>query len=198
MIKGNNSGLILLLALAFVGMCCSQKPAVEDEKAYLRWLNEPNNGYVKEEVGEDLIFSVKRIPNEWSAHEEALKQPNYATARDSLLKLYDREITFLLTISPKDESKNVMFRDITSVPDFKNRVNELNFNFGQYLKLQAGAMEMPPVLVSFENIYEIGGQRSVLIRFLDETEDKHFVSAPQLVLVWVDEVFWTGVHRFGF
>ena len=193
MIKGNN--WVIFLALVF--FACGGQPDVTNEKAYMKWLDDPKNGYVKKEEGEDLTFTVKRIPNELLTHQEAKNTPpQYKVLKDSLLKRFDRDITFLLTIAPKDASKNVMFRDITSLPDFKKRVNDLNFNFGQYLKLQADSLEIAPVLVSFENMYEISGQRSVLIRFLDETDDKHFINASQLTLVWVDEVFWTGGHRF--
>jgi len=193
-----NNTVSALLSL-FVVVCfgaCGQRPDPAQEQQYLRWLNDPENGYVVREVHNDLLLTAKHIPNEWQAHRDASNLPNYEAAKDSLEKLYARDITFLLTIAPKDASKNIMYRDITSVPEFQQRVNELNFNFGQYLKLRTDSLEIAPVLVSFENVYETAGNRNLLIRFLDETENRAFASAPWLTLVWVDEVFWTGVHRF--
>jgi hypothetical protein len=187
--------LLVILSL-LGGFACT--PSVKSEAQYYQWLNDPENGLVQVKEVNDLILTAKFLPPQLLAQQELKRLPEITTAStDSLVQVYANSYSFLLTIQPQNSQQDVLFRDLESYPQYKERVTALNFHADQFLALQVGDQSVPPVLHIMENTYSTRSGRSLYLVFPRKALSNR-EPASDLDLVFTDELFQTGINHFIF
>jgi hypothetical protein len=175
-------------------MGCSS--SFKSEGDFLKWMNEPENGYVKRTSANGFSISLKYLPPEYLGFIE-MKKGDVKVDVQSLIKEFDGSRTFLLTLEHEVSGVDVTNYNINNVPEFKERMNELNFQIKDYLSLKTKeGQTIRPVLTTFENLYEIGDKKSFYVVFTkeDEVQDK----PEELDIVFHDPFFDTGINHFVF
>ena len=188
--------LLFILAL-FMGGCSSD---FKTEREFYQWWNDEANGLVKEKEINDFRLIVKYMPPEYLAYNE-LKGKNYTKAEyDDLYDKYKGYRTFLLSILPADEqsTQNVLYYNLQSVEEYKQRIMQMNFNPGEFISLKTDCGVYKPVLSTMENVYNIDTKRSLYLVFVDNEENQGLISANELDFVFEDYIFDTGINHFSF
>lgn len=170
---------------------------------YLKWLNEPSNGLVKIRSVNGIEIKMKYLPAEYQAWKEISNEPGYSVSqRDSILNLYRNSLSFLFSIGPDEKNGvegDIMFNSVENYSQYKERVYDMNFFFGEKITLKAGEKEYKPVLTSMENIYGIGPSRNIILVFVPaEKEDNNMKESDQLQLEYEDDTYALGTNRFVF
>jgi hypothetical protein len=182
--------MILLLAAS-----CGKQPSTMKE--YFEWLNDPANRLVQERKVNGYKLTMKFLPAEYLAYKDMKDEGLGMDAKDSILSLYEKNLTFLLTVGPDEESGNkadVMMSDIGSKEEYTDRVMAMNFVMEDMITLQAGDEKIRPVLSNMENTYGLGKSRSLMIVFAPANKP----SGPAYDLAYADELFGTGILHFVF
>jgi len=116
---------------------------------------------------------------------------------DSVKSKYQNSRTFLLTIEPINEKKDMdlLFQGATSFEEYKMRINMLNFNPGEYVKINAKDKSHLPVLSTMENAYNIDVKKNLYLVFANEN---NLLNEPELDFEFNDMIFETGINHFVF
>jgi hypothetical protein len=166
--------------------------------AFLKYINDPENGLSKERKIEALNIKLKYLPPGYLAYKEykdiGVKGQQQL---DSIQKLYANSLTFVMELSPEDQkAQDVMLQDIQSEEEFKERVNTMNFNMKEFLELEIEGKTLSPTIANLENIYGLKNSRKIIIVFPVEIEK--IKKGKNLKFTYVDEIYATGVNNFEF
>jgi hypothetical protein len=189
-----------VITLVFLFNAC--QPPVKDEQSYYHWLDDKENGLVRSKTANGLVITAKYLPADYLVYKE-LKGKNYgAKERDSLLAIYSKSRTFLLTIAPQEiegsPSEDIMYKDVRNIEEYKQRADLLNFKMDEFILLHTDKKEYRPVLSMLENTYSVGNSRNLYLVFTDEEDWQKLGQGQQLDLVFNDELFSTGINHFVF
>ena len=174
---------------------------------FSHWMNDPDNGMVKEVYVNGLHIGVKYLPVDYLVRSE-LNKIRHTDSKlsltpvmiDSLRKLYTRSMTFVLSIGPDERNGkggDVMFRDITSYQEYVNRAMNLNFEMEKYVSMRVGSNVYPPVLTNLENTYGLNNGRNIILVF-SRPPRQAGGEEEGYEIVWDDMMYTTGLHRFFF
>ncbi|TVL99815.1 MAG: hypothetical protein CV087_16335 [Candidatus Brocadia sp. WS118] len=177
----------LCLCLLYSG--CTR--SIDNPHELLNYINDKNNGLVRERRVDDLIFLLRYLPPEYFVYLEK----NEENKKDGLLKEYQNGISFSFHIKPAGKFGNILYRGIQNEEQLKSRINFLNFQFGSLLELNCSKTAIPPVLCVLENNYNLNDGLRFLIVF-EKNDDA--VIADNLDIKFIDLVFDSGIHHFNF
>lgn len=193
--------LFFLLFSASMFLGCSRM-TIESDHEMLRWINNEENGFTQSKYANGLKLTVKYLPMEYLVLKELKSSKTYSRKTvDSLIGRYKNSKAFVFTISPderEESGSDVMYKNVQSLSEFKQRVWDMNFNINQFVKLKSDKSEFEPVLSTMENIYGLGKQRSVYFVFSDNEKSKGLHEATDLDFVYTDEIYNTGISHFIF
>lgn len=191
----------LLGVLLLLGSCVNRQ--INSEKDYYQWINEESHHLFVTKSINGVKLTVKYLSPEYLAYKEYNGTGAGSKAKDSLLLLYNRNRTFLLSFNADGKSEgqsgDIMYKDITNTEEFNNRLLELTFNIGQFIRLKTDSNIYLPVLFTFENSYGISPGRSIYLVFApDGKETDDLLSSARVDIVFDDQVFMTGISHFSF
>lgn len=190
----------IILILLVLSSCSPSDLAYKD---YLLYLNNPDNGLIKERQANDIVLKLKYLPIDYLVHQDLKKDGIVETEiRDSLEEVYGNSLTFLLNISPKSgkqgrNDNSVMFKGIDGIESYKNRAIQMNFSMSEFLSLRNKNGEIAPVLCNMENTYDVSTSRSIYVVFSKEMVDRE-LKKEDWEFVYEDQLFETGIHVFSF
>jgi hypothetical protein len=190
--------LIIVFLLCLQTSCTREFDSV---KSIYQWINNPANGLIRSRTIEGFTLTLKYLPPQFVALRDTKEseKPDEKTY-DSLLNLYNKSYTFLLTIaSTENADKNdPMYAGLEGIPDFKVRAGILNFDMPDYISIKTPTSEYRPVLTSMENTYGLKGQRNIYMVFTDDAAENNLMQEKELDIVFNDEIFQTGISHFVF
>jgi hypothetical protein len=104
---------------------------------------------------------------------------------------------------PRSKKKTGEDFDITRVgvanyQEFAERIEEMAFNAGDWIKLSAGNKEYRPSIVRLENINSPERSRNFIVVFEKLPGGNNVLSQQDLSLVYEDEMFNAGTNKFVF
>ena len=187
---------IQLLLLLILMSSCSKKE-IKDIPSFGEWINQTENGLIRIKKINNLKLSVKYLPPEYLALREVSEVHNSTRIMyDSLLKLYKKNSTFILNISPEgaNGNKDVMYAGVNNYKEYKQRVFDLNFDFSSYVFININDKLYPAKLSNLENTYSISNDRNFYLVFSDSILN----TGNDIDFVFDDEIFNTGISHFEF
>lgn len=190
--------ITLAITSLFVG--CNQH-GIDSEKELLSWINHQDNGLVKTKYINGIRLTAKYLPPAYLAYKEWVTADKKNFGYQDVLKTYQHNRTFLLTIGPDDRKKaggDVMFYNVLNEKDYKQRVQDLNFDIGRYISLNMETKQLAPKLHTLENTYGLGKHRNIYLVFADDEANGGLLTNEKLDLKFIDEIFQTGISHFVF
>ena len=188
--------LSLACLLAIVVFSCGKPMTVAEYKA---WFNDPENGFLKEKVVNDLKFSVQLRPVELMILKEMKQATGYSASQiDSLKNSYGSSLYFLMEVTYENTEKmkkgDLVQSTVKNYNEYVEHINQLSFELDDNVILVAGDDTIRPSLYHYERGYELGKKQSFLFAFpFDDDKNNEQVS-----FIYNDEVFQTGVNVFRF
>lgn len=190
---GNSFGHIILACLFLVFQTGCGPAIITDPAAFMHYLADPANGLVRQKTVGGFNIRVKYLPPAYLAYQEFYGGLNQSPL-DSLVERYRSSETFLLTITPEDIGKLEIARlHVSNYQEFNQRVLNLNFHIKEQLWLENGKHRISAAQTEFERNYGLDQSGNILIVFAFEKDD-----SSDWVVIWNDEFFQTGLHRFLF
>lgn len=197
----------LWLGFHLLLVSCQQK--IKSQQALYQWINDADNGLVKQKDLDGITLTMKYLPPELLVSKELQslkagpKKNDLKKTVDSLMQGYQNSRTFILNLSPNGQGKKAFVQDILykgadSYAAYKRRAMEMNFNMANYLVLKADGKEMKPVLANMENTYSLTKGRNIYLVFADEKDQNACLNAQKLDITFTDKLFDTGIHHFVF
>lgn len=189
--------------IVFAFSACSKQAQVNSFSGYLKWLNAPENGLVKTKYVNGIELKVKYLPSEYFAYLELSDKNNFSQQqKDSVLKLYEHSISFVLSLGPderKEKGPDIMYHSLTTYKEYSQRVCDMNFFMSEYITLKADEKEYRPVLSQMENVYGLDSKRNIILVFVpDEKGDNSLKESDALEFKYEDEQFQLGTNYFLF
>lgn len=178
---------------------CSQN-SFYSPKEYLRFINEPGNGFVKTREYDQINFKVKYLSPDFFVSNEFMNQnPDCSKLNDSIYNLYRRTRSFVLTISTsKENDADVMVQGIASEEEYRDRFDFMNFNIGNYIYLKTAKNKYYPSLTNLENVYGLSKNRNINLVFSPVAINDDLTESDEYELVYEDVIYNTGVSHFTF
>ena len=176
---------------------CSKLNTVQD---CYQWINNPENGLVKERVQGNIKYVLKYIPAEISAIKELGEGAEWTqTEFNKVLAEYNESITFVLKIGPDPEHEqqfDIMMAGIGNYEGYAARIKQMNFGLKENLTLSVNGKNYAPVLAELESVYGISKHRNIYLVFGPSKDDSSFFEAEKYVLTYDDPIFDTGINHF--
>ena len=196
-------GILSFILLMLCCFSCNQRRKINTFDAYVKWLNDTENGLSKTKKVGLLVMNVKFMPAELLAYNELKRNKEIcAEDRDSLVAVYKQQMTFLLTLSVDDPNTPVkgdlFLSDLNEQSEYGARVHDLNFNMDYYIHMLADEKEIQPVLINLENDYNLYGRKTFNVVFTDTKTKGLLAQANKFDFVFDDEFFKTGRSHFVF
>jgi hypothetical protein len=187
------SSLLLLLI--------SCKPSeIKDSKAYFSYLANPENGLVKEKTVAGVKYKLKYLPQDYLAYTTLFKNTNNTSKeKDSVIKLYDNSVTFMLTVGP-DENENfdITRLGVSDYKEFAERIEALSFHLQESINLNVNNNTYKPVIARMENINALEKSRNFMIVFNSEKNTQKDLRNSEMCFSYHDQLFNTGTNKFIF
>lgn len=190
-------GLFLLLVI----LSCGNKTITTNEE-YLKWMNDEDNGLVMTKEAGGITIKVKYLPSNYLAYQDLSGQTIIKKEEsDSIIKSYDKSLTFLITIGVDGEVKkgDVMYQGVQNYEEYKKRLYAMNFDIENNVTIKIGEKKYRPVLSNLENGYGLTESRNITLVFVPETkEDQLFYLGEEIQFTYDDELFDSGINHFTF
>ncbi|MBA3683615.1 MAG: hypothetical protein H0W73_21000 [Bacteroidetes bacterium] len=186
--------IIFLILSVTVLINCSDKRSISDLGQLTKYINNADNGLVKEKTIGVITYKLKYLPTEYLVHKQ-LDAGSNKTIIDSLSKDYKNSITFLFSIGPSDDkSFDITQYGVTNYGEFANLIEKMCFRANEliYIQDQSGK-EHKPAIVQMENINALEKHRNLMVVFHNEDYFSNDFS-----FVFNDELFNTGINKFLF
>ncbi|SNT14378.1 hypothetical protein SAMN05421640_2493 [Ekhidna lutea] len=184
--------ILKLFAFSVIALSCTGRYDVNDLHV---WINDEENGLIKERIIDDLKLTVKYLPPEVLAIKE-LDVEFEKAAFDSLVQVYSNQESFLISFESRLENKDVVYKNVSDKEDYNRRIEQLSFRIGELISLKTSNDKISPSLFHYERAYGTSKVNSVFLVFTDKS--KKLLSAEKLDIVFVDEIFKTGISHFVF
>ncbi|MCG8327773.1 MAG: hypothetical protein MI974_08820 [Chitinophagales bacterium] len=181
-----SSVLVLILYIFGLNVSCVKQYTVTE---LLSWLNDESNGLVFNKRVGDLVVRINYMPQSY------INLRNYT---DNSSEEGHRVHSFLVTLSPIIEGRDIMLRGIGSVEEYRQRILEMNFELASCFELKFSKQKMAPVLAILENSHDLSNARRFWVQFIDEAVDSSLADDEAITLTFTDNIFWTGIHDFRF
>jgi hypothetical protein len=180
---------------------CGQNE-ISSEEDYLLWLNEEGNGLLKKKEAGGITIKVKQLPSSYLAYQDLMNNKTIKKElADSVIKSYDKSLTFLLTIGVDGVTKqgDIMYQGVKDYEAYKRQLMEMNFGIENNITLTIKDKMYKPVLAHLENVYGLTDSRNITLVFVPETKgESSFYTAKEIQFTYDDELFNTGINHFTF
>lgn len=185
------------IALILILSGCGR--TIHNEDKYYQWINDESNHLKVGKETNGFILTFKYMPPELLAYNEysSARENNQKINKDSLINTYTNSLTFLFTIEDS-ENRDIMYYDVYSETEFKQRIMELNFKLQDYISIKTDATEYVPVLCIMESTYEAKNSRNFYIVFTDTEKSNGLLDQEKIDVVFNDLFFNTGISHFTF
>jgi hypothetical protein len=176
---------------------CNSTP--KDAKAFVDNYDK-NEDFIVAKKSNNIIISVKYLSSKYLACKEAIKykQENNIKFIDSIAKANIHVKHFAIKLEGDTTCGDVMYKDIFSYPEYRKRVEELNFKIKEQILLSTGDKEYYPVLASMENTYSMTNYRIIHIVFSPLISKTELDGCNKYEIVFYDEILGTGITHFLF
>ncbi|MEO1652680.1 MAG: hypothetical protein AAFU64_03970 [Bacteroidota bacterium] len=193
----NYLSVLLLFLITF-----SCDTSIQREADLYQWINQEENGLIKSKRINGLELIVKYLPASYLVLKELKSIPlPSAEAIDSLEAQYEGNYTFLLTIKPiqsQGQEDDVMYREVASLAEYKQRAMQMNFGMEERVELHIGESTLKPCLTSLENSYGLSTHRSIYMVFVEDEKSSVSEKKGALDFRFEDDIFATGINHFVF
>jgi len=187
---------LILFTTLLIG--CSRE-GILNPKAYMAFLNNSDNGLIKEKTVAGVKFKIKYLPSEFISYNLLKNQAADTEIKDSVIKSYQNSLTFLLNIGPADNEKFDITRvDIADYSAFADRIEEMAFQTQNYISLACGDSIYKPAITRMENINSPEKSRNFIVVFNSEKGGNRDLRKHDMSFIYRDEMFNTGVNKFVF
>lgn len=191
--------IILSISILITVFSCNNKATVSFNEL-VKWINDKDNGLIKESSIQGLKITLKYLPAQYLALREV--ETNMSGQDfDSLLSVYKWSHSFLMILGPdedKGEQFDIMYLNTSGYDDYTQRVYDMNFNIKNYISLKTPQKKYSPVMTNLENVYGLNKSRNIYVVFTPQKENEDMLSAENLDFIFNDEIFNTGIHHFIF
>ena len=193
--------VLLFISTLFIFIGCNQKASLNKDD-YMAWLDDLDNDIAIEKSVNGLKVKVKYIPTEYLVYQslennERINKP----LRDSLIKLRESNLSFLMTIGPDKETESkgdVMYRGLQKYKDYVERSMTMNFDMQEYISLVTEDGEYRSVLSNMENVYSLKESRTMIIVFSPKISKGDLSEAESYDFIYSDQLFELGILHFRF
>ncbi|MBL4670398.1 MAG: hypothetical protein JKY30_14200 [Flavobacteriales bacterium] len=197
-----NKSLFYIGTLSLLLLSSCGKNTVDSYEDYLLWLDDTENGLVRDKEAGGITIKVKQLPSNYLAYQDLINEKSIKKSIvDSIIGSYEKSLTFLLTIGVDGDVKkgDIMFQGVRTYKEYKQQLMELNFGIENNISLSIGGNMYNPVLSHLENVYGLTDKRNITVVFVPATkEDKLFYLAEEIQFTYDDELFDTGINHFTF
>lgn len=197
-----NRSLIYIGALSLLILASCGQKAITSFEDYLAWLNDEENGLVMSKEAGGISIKVKQLPSNYLAYQDLIKQSTIKkTEADSIIKSYDKSLTFLMTIGVDGDVKkgDIMYQGVKDYEEYKRQLYAMNFDIENDITIKIDGKTYRPVLSNLENVYGLTESRNITIVFVPETEkEQSFYLSEEVQFSYEDELFDTGINHFTF
>lgn len=195
-----NLWINLLLALLFLQGCSDSISSLEE---YNVWVNNPDNGLVKERNINGLSISLKYLPVDRQVYRDASSLELSKNDYDSIRSQYENTLTFLMSIDIDESTKttgDIMYYNVQNKQEFIEKALTLNFDMGNYVTISTDdGSTYAPVLSNMENVYSMSTGRKFMFVFVPtEKNDKKLKTSEELIFTYDDNEFDLGKVNFKF
>lgn len=163
-------------------------------KAYVKWLQDVDNGIKKEKTIDDITFSLQYKPSEYVICMEEKKDQ----ISDSLLKLKQAELSDMeyydLTISLAEGQGELLKHNLTTVSEYDERIKYFAFDMQQDIKLIEDGDTIPCSLYHFERTYDLAPYSKFLLGFMKGKNSE----PKKRTLTFYDKIFNKGFIKFNY
>jgi len=190
----------LIFTTGLVLWSCNREKQLLTANDYLAWMDDEANGLVRAHHVNGMEVRVKYLPAEYLVHRE-LGVSSTRQQRDSLLKLYESSLSFLMTLGPdaaKGERGDVMQRGLQKYSEYAERVHTMNFDLEQLVRVEGNGISVRPVLSAMENTYGLQESRSIIFAFALEPAQRTQLLSGDIDFIYEDELFELGILHFAF
>src|SRR5690606_6423925 len=150
----------------------------------------------KETSANRFLLTMKYLPPEYLAFNEISKSDDDNKLFNDYLEEFKNSRTFLLIISPEDTGVDVSKYGIFNMDEYKQRINDLNFNIKERIYIQTDNGEKyHPNLTTMENLYEVSNKKRIYLVF---AENEAISNSKTLDVVFIDDFLDTGINHFLF
>lgn len=193
--------VILSMMLALV-LGCSNTADQLAWPEYQEWLKENAELIIKEKHINQLTLKAEYMPADLLAYQEYEESKSSAntTLFDSLRNQYVCGLSFKLSIIADNKGANLMYTGISTMEEYKHRVNVLNFNNEEFLALTIGGEKYKPALSLFEGYNELSNRLTFNVVFTPKEFDCGVFEkdVDELTFTFEDPYWNTGVNHFLF
>lgn len=190
--ESNRVFFLILIGVLLLGGCTN---SLATEEEFLKWLNEPKNGLVKKTSANGFVLTLKYLPPEYLLYTERKKETG--THSQIPPEEFNESMTFILSIQHQSHGIDATNYGIQSMAEYKNRIAQLNFDMKKYLFVKdENGKKTSPVLIAFENAYEIGGKKSFYVVFSKKAGGEN--ETGTMDIVFEDPFLDTGINHFVF
>lgn len=188
--------IYILIIVVLLG--CQE--SFNNEQEMFSYLNNPENGLVKEKNINGIKLKVKLLPTDFLTYKELRKEQAYTKEiKQQKFDSYDSTYVFVLNIGPSDEQDfSIQHLGITNYQEYKQRVLDMNFEITEFVKVKANNKEYMPVLSNMENVYGLSKSRNIYLVFAPDDINDDLLTSEKLDFVFNDEIFHTGINHFVF
>lgn len=191
----------ILLSLAFI-ISCTSRPSELPWRDYQEWLQNNDQEITKEKDINGLKMKAEFLPSDFLAYSEYEQLGSNATPGifDSLLKEYKCGLSFKLSLLADEQTANLMYHGISTMNEYKQRVNLLSFYSEQFISLNVGDDQFKPVLAVFEGYNELSNRLTFSMVFTPQGYHCGvFDEEVQELKLTFDDPYWgTGTNHFLF
>ncbi|HEX8547984.1 MAG TPA: hypothetical protein VF691_13570 [Cytophagaceae bacterium] len=196
-LKCNTFTLKTASVFVFIGLSTlfsCKKTSFNNEKE----LHEYVSSLSKKSETDLYTVTVKYLPAEYLTYKE-LKGKSYSTnEKDSLQRVYNTSRAFIINIRLKDDRLDPLKENSAGYTEYKNKLEALAFDMESFVTVEADSIEFLPVLSMLHPTQNLGGGKSVYLLFADNEKQSGLLKADHLNLIFKDEIFSTGSHKFNF
>lgn len=190
------SGITYCLMCLLLAGCGGVKETRDLGDVY-RFVNDPENGLVREKVVKGLKLKARWIPASQLAYID-YKDSGGLESRDQLMADKAKQVCIVLSLTPTGVGETDLMKvNIPGQAAYADRMVNLNFHLGEEARLIAGENVFYPAGYHLENTYGLTKDRDIHFVFAPEAWE---VSGPpeEFTFEFNDPEFGTGTHLFKF
>lgn len=194
------ASLYIVVTFASLLLGCG-RGTIDSAESLYAWMNDQDNGLVITKYVNGIKLTAKYLPPAYLAYKEWVDSDKENLRYQDVLSGYQNNRTFLLTIGPDDREVaggDVMFYNVLNEKDYRQRVQDLNFDIGKYISLNVENRQLAPKLHTLENTYGLGNHRNIYLVFADDKINGSLLTGERLDLKFIDGIFQTGISHFVF
>lgn len=185
--------LFLYSTVVIFILSCGQNDEKRIQNVY-KWINDEDNGLKKTKIIDDVQITVKYLPAELQAYRD-LEENEAKSNFDSLVRSYSHQKSFMVSFKSMDDSKNIMYKDVSDKDDYDQRIKDLSFDIGRKLKMTICGSDLRPTLFHYEPNYGSSKTANIYVVFSGE---KVMNCDDAFNIAYYDHVFGTGISHFTF